>query len=82
MGTMLLGSVPTPPKKPRSWTSTQSATHSATATYNAGRTSRGVAVHNAVPVAARRTTTTRLTPHPWAASKGPNARNQDASTPG
>ena len=82
MGTMLLGSVPTPPRKPRSWTRTQSATHNATATYTAGRTTRGIPAQKAIPIAARRTTTTRLMPHPWDESRRPNARKVDAKGPG
>jgi hypothetical protein len=36
---MLFGSVPTPPKKPRSWTSTQSARHSTTRAITVARSS-------------------------------------------
>ena len=41
IGIMLLGSVPSPPRKPRSSISTQSARHSTVAAITAGRTSRG-----------------------------------------
>ena len=79
---MLLGSVPTPPKKPKSWTKIQSARHNATATHVAGHTTRRLAVQNAIPIAASMITTKRLTPHPWAASNRPNPLTADANGPG
>jgi hypothetical protein len=64
MGIMLLGSVPTPPKKPKSSISTQSATHSTTTASTPTRAIRGVAMRKAPPIAANAITTKRFTPHP------------------
>ena len=70
---MLFGSVPRPPKKPKSWTSTQSARHRTPAASTAARTSRGRPVSSAAPIAASAITTNRFTAKPCAVSKEPNA---------
>ena len=75
-GIMLLGSVPIPPKKPKSSMSTQSARHSTVKKTSAGRTSRGCPVTNAAPVTASAATANRLTANPCAAVKVPNAVTQ------
>ena len=58
---MLFGSVPRPPRKPRSWTSTQSARQNTIPNHTAYLTSRGRPVRKAAPIAASAITTTRLT---------------------
>ena len=63
-GIMLFGSVPRPPRNPRSWTSTQSARQNAIPDHIAYLTSRGRPVRKAAPIAASAITTTRLTAKP------------------
>ena len=48
---MLFGSVPSPPRKPRSWTSTQSARQNTMPNHTAYRTSRGRPVRKIAPIA-------------------------------
>ena len=79
---MLFGSVPRPPKNPKSSISTQSARHSTVNAITAGRTSRRCPVRNATPIAASATTTNRLTANPCASSKAVNAPTQAARKPG
>ena len=68
-GIMLLGSVPRPPKNPKSSISTQSARHSTMNAMTAGRTSRGRPVRKIPPITASATTANRLTANPCASSK-------------
>ena len=82
IGNMLFGSVPTPPKNPKSWTRIQSARHKTTAAQIAGRTTLARAVQKAPPMAAKTTTTTTFTAHPCDASKRPKARTIDARETG
>ena len=70
---MLFGSVPSPPRKPRSWTSTQSATQNAMPNHTAHRTSRGLPVRKMAPMAASAITTTRFTAKPLCAEKEPKS---------
>ena len=79
---MLLGSVPRPPKNPKSSISTQSARHAAVNAITAGRTSRRWPVRNAAPIAASATTVNRLTANPCASSNVVKAPTQDARKPG
>ena len=79
---MLFGSVPSPPKNPKSSISTQSARHSTTKAMTAGRTSRRCPMTKAAPIAASATTTTRLTANPCASSKAVNAPTQPARKAG
>ena len=71
---MLFGSVPTPPKKPRSSTSTQSARHRMIPAHTATRATAALLLKKPNPTAARQTTRNRLTAQPWAASKAAKAR--------
>jgi hypothetical protein len=73
---MLLGSVPRPPRKPRSSTSTQSARHSTVKATSTGRISRGRPLRNAAPVTPSAATATRLTANPCAAVKEPKLATQ------
>ena len=83
---MLFGSVPRPPKKPRSSISTQSARQKTAATSTAIRASRAsprsALRQNAAPIAASAITATRFTANPCAAVKLPNAETIEASTCG
>ena len=79
---MLLGSVPRPPKKPRSSISTQSARHSTVKPIRTGRISRGCPVRNAAPVTASAATATRFTANPCASSKAVKALIQADRNPG
>ena len=79
---MLLGSVPRPPKKPKSSISTQSARHSTVNAITAGRTSRRWPVRKAAPIRASATTANRLTANPCASSKLVKALTQAARKPG
>ena len=81
-GIMLLGSVPRPPKKPKSSISTQSARHSTVNAATAGRTSRRRPVRKAVPIKASATTANRFTANPCASSKPVKALTQADSQPG
>ncbi len=72
---MELGSVPNPPKKPRSSTRTQSARHSDTSATRPPRPSRGRPLSSRPPMVARATTAKRLTAHPWAATKDAEGRD-------
>ena len=74
---MLLGSVPSPPNTPRSWTSTQTAAQNTSRRPSAGRSTARCPLARARPVAASTTTTTRLTANPCAAANVPNALTQD-----
>ena len=69
---MLFGSVPSPPRKPKSWTSTQSARQNTRPNHTAYRTSRGRPVRNTAPIAASAITTTRFTAKPLLAANAPN----------
>ena len=69
---MLFGSVPSPPRKPKSWTSTQSARQNTRPNHTAYRTSRGRPVRNTAPIAASAITTTRFTAKPLLAANEPN----------
>ena len=66
---MLFGSVPRPPKTPRSSTSTQSARQNTAAAMTAIRASRAseraALTQNAAPAAASAITATRFTANPW-----------------
>ena len=75
-GIMLLGSVPSPPKNPKSSMSTQSARHSTVKKIRAGRISLRCPLTNAAPVTASAATASRLTANPCATVKGPNAFTQ------
>jgi hypothetical protein len=75
---MLLGSVPTPPQKPRSCTRTQSARHTAEATRSGRRRAPGFAVIRAAPVRASATTAKKLAPQPGAVP-GPVGQGQERS---
>ena len=79
---MLLGSVPSPPKIPRSWTRTQSAAQSTSRIPIAGRTATRRPLARARPTAASAATTTRLTANPCAAAKIPKSFTQDDRKPG
>ena len=79
---MLLGSVPSPPRNPRSSTSTQSARHSTVKPARTGPISRGRPLRNAAAVTASAMTTNRLTANPCAWSKAVNALTQAARKPG
>ena len=68
---MLFGSVPRPPRKPRSCTSTQSARQNTIPNQTAYLTSRARPVRKAVPIAASAITTTRLTAKPLLAANEP-----------
>ena len=70
---MLLGSVPRPPKKPKSSISTQSARHSTNEMASAGLISRGRPVRNTAPVTASAMTANKLTANPCASSKAVKA---------
>ena len=83
---MLFGSVPRPPRKPRSSISTQSARQKTAAASTAIRASRAsprsALTQNAAPIAASAMTATRFTANPWAAVKFPNAETSEDSTRG
>ena len=79
---MLLGSVPRPPKKPRSSISTQSARHSTVKPIRTGRISRGRPLRNAAPVTASAATANRFTANPCASSKVVKALTQADRNPG
>ena len=79
---MLFGSVPSPPRKPRSSTSTQSARHNTAAPTTAKSTSRGRPLSSPTPTAPSASTTNRLTAQPWAASKDPNEPTHEPKNPG
>ena len=70
---MLFGSVPRPPRKPRSCISTQSARQNTSPDHTAYRTSRGRPVRNTTPSAASTMTTTRLTANPLLAANEPKS---------
>ena len=69
---MLLGSVPIPPRKPRSWTSTQSARQNATANHSAYLIRRDLPVRKIVPSTTSTITATRFTAKPSLAVNEPN----------
>ncbi len=79
---MLLGSVPSPPRKPRSWISTQSARQITTPATTPTRVIRGRATRNAAPIAASAITTTRFTATGLAASNAPKLAIHEDSTAG
>ncbi len=81
-GIMLFGSVPRPPRNPRSSISTQSARHSTVNPARTGRISRGRPDRNTAPVTASAATTTRLTANPCASSKVVKALIQADRKPG
>src|SRR5450432_2319891 len=72
VGIMLLGSVPTPPRNPRSCTNTQTATHNTVPTTRAPDISCRRPVSSALPRTASDTTTTRFTAQPCCASNVAN----------
>jgi hypothetical protein len=74
---MLFGSVPSPPRKPVSWTSTQSARQNRIPNHSAYLTRRGRPVRKIAPIAASAMTTTRLTVKPWRVASVPNAETRD-----
>ena len=74
---MLFGSVPSPPRKPRSCTSTQVARQSTIPDHTAYLTSRGRPVRNRAPVAASASTTTRLTAKPYLVATDPKLASSD-----
>ncbi len=82
MGIIELGSVPTPPKKPRSSTSTQSARQSSVPTATPIRMSRRLPLRKQAPTPTSSTTTRKLTSHPWPAWNAPNDRTDDENTEG
>ncbi len=82
MGTMELGSVPTPPKNPKSWTRIQSARQSTAPTITPMRTDRRLPLRKQVPTPTRRTTTAALTSQPCPAWNEPNERTHEAVTEG
>ena len=73
---MLLGSVPRPPKNPRSWISTQSARHSSVKPMIAGRTSCRRPLANAKPITASADTANRFTANPCPTANEPNPATQ------
>ena len=79
---MLFGSVPRPPKKPKSWTSTQVARQSTTVAATAGNRTRRQAVTMASPIAASAITTNRFTANPCASSNAVNALIQPTMADG
>ncbi len=79
---MLLGSVPSPPNTPRSWTRTQSAAQSTSKIPRAGRTAARSPLARARPTAASATTTTRLIANPCAVAKVAKPLTQDDRKPG
>ena len=74
---MLFGSVPRPPRKPRSCTSTQSARQNTIPNHTASLTSRVRPVRKIAPIAASAITTTRLTAKPWLAVNEPKSESRD-----
>ena len=82
IGIMLLGSVPRPPRNPRSSISTQSARQSTVKPIRTGRISRGRPDRNAAPVTASAATTNKLTANPCASSKAVKALTQADRKPG
>ena len=74
---MLFGSVPRPPRKPRSCTCTQSARQNAIPNATAYLTSRGRPVRKIAPIAASAITTTRLTAKPLLAANEPKPDTRD-----
>src|ERR1700677_2406915 len=83
---MLFGSVPWPPRKPRSSTSTQSARQNTAAPMTAIRASRGseraALTQNAAPAAASASTATRFTANPCESVKLPKPETSTSSTCG
>ena len=74
---MLFGSVPSPPRKPRSCTSTQSARPNTMPNHTAYRTSEGRPVRKIAPIAASTITTTRFTAKPLLAANDPKPDSQE-----
>ena len=74
---MLFGSVPSPPRNPKSSTSTQSARQSRTNAASAGRITSRRPVRKATPIAASAITATRLTakPLPRTTDSNPDTRS-------
>jgi hypothetical protein len=68
---MLFGSVPSPPRNPRSSTSTQSARQNTIPNHTAYLTSRGCPVRKITPIPASTITTTRFTAKPLLAVNDP-----------
>ena len=83
---MLFGSVPWPPRKPRSSTSTQSARQNTAAPMTAIRASRAseraALTQNAAPAAASAITATRFTANPWDSVKLPKPETITSSACG
>ena len=82
IGNMEFGSVPTPPRKPKSSTRTQSARQNGTNATRPARASRGRPLKNSPPMVARTTTAKRLTAHPWAATKFSKDETHEDRNPG
>ena len=83
---MLFGSVPWPPRKPRSSTSTQSARQNTAAPMTAIRASRGseraALTQNAAPAAVSASTAIRFTANPWDPVKLPKPETITSSARG
>ena len=79
---MLFGSVPRPPRKPRSCTRTQLARQNTIPNATAYLTSRGRPVRKIAPIAASAITTTRLTAKPWRSANVPKPDSRDDRTCG
>ena len=74
---MELGSVPTPPRKPKSSIRTQSVRPSRISTTRAGNITRRRPERKARPSSTRATTTNRFTPQPWPRSNEANEETAD-----
>src|ERR1039457_6090114 len=74
---MLFGSVPTPPKKQKSSTSTQSAMHRTIPAQTATRVTEARLLKKPIPMAARQITRNRFTAQPCAASKAAKPASQE-----
>ena len=74
--------MPTPPRKPKSSTRTQSARQNGTNATRPARASRGRPLKNSPPMVARTTTAKRLTAHPWAATKFSKDETHEDRNPG
>ena len=73
IGIMLLGSVPSPPKNPMSWTSTQSARLSTVRAAMAGKSTGRQPLSRASPISASAATTNRFTANACAPANVLNA---------
>src|SRR5665811_2069889 len=82
MGIIELGSVPTPPRNPKSWTKIQSARQTTAPATMPTRRSRRLPLTKEVPMPTRNRTANKLTAHPCEASNDPNDRTHDESRGG